>query len=258
MKNDKIITSWDKIEPSDSANERMLSAILERNRSVHDRKDKVNSMSRTKKTKRMLIPVAACLVALIAITGIVGNNLNWFGTKGDVGSDAGAGVDGTVLPGGSIPEGIDPVVASIAVYPADKSLSDVADATLNEINEAEAYSTIEMGDHLPTSIPDGYHFKNASIYETTMKDGTKYYLLRVNYTTGDNDSADISTHTADISVQLTNFHPNTEDAIYTMDSLPNDFSGKKFLRVVYSNVYVGFEVGDLTYDEIMLVLNSIN
>ena len=55
MKNNKIITSWDKIEPSDSANDRMLSAILEKNRSVHDRKDKVNYMSQRKNFKKFLI-----------------------------------------------------------------------------------------------------------------------------------------------------------------------------------------------------------
>lgn len=82
MKNNKIITSWDKIEPSDSANERMLSAILEQNRSVHNRKDKVNYMSKARKSRKMLIPVAACLVAFIAVTGIVGGNLGWFGSKG--------------------------------------------------------------------------------------------------------------------------------------------------------------------------------
>lgn len=82
MKNNKIITSWDKIEPSDSANDRMLSAILEKNRSVHDRKDKVNYMSRKKSFKRFLIPVAACLVAIVAVTGIVGSNMGWFGSKG--------------------------------------------------------------------------------------------------------------------------------------------------------------------------------
>ena len=126
MKNDKIIGSWNKIEPSDSANERMLTAILERNRSVQNGKDKVNYMS---KTKKILIPAVACLALLIAVTGIVGTNLNWFGSK----TDAGAGVDGTVVPGGCLPEGIDPIVASVAVYPADRSLSDIADATLNEI-----------------------------------------------------------------------------------------------------------------------------
>lgn len=82
MKNNKIITSWDKIEPSDSANDRMLSAILEKNRSVHDRKDKVNYMSQRKNFKKFLIPVAACLVAIVAVTGIVGSNMGWFGSKG--------------------------------------------------------------------------------------------------------------------------------------------------------------------------------
>lgn len=82
MKNNKIITSWDKIEPSDSANDRMLSAILEKNRSVHDRKDKVNYMSQRKNFKKFLIPVAACLVAIVTVTGIVGSNMGWFGSKG--------------------------------------------------------------------------------------------------------------------------------------------------------------------------------
>ena len=82
MKNNKIITSWDKIEPSDSANDRTLSAILEKNRSVHDRKDKVNYMSQRKNFNKILIPVAACLVAIVAVTGIVGSNMGWFGSKG--------------------------------------------------------------------------------------------------------------------------------------------------------------------------------
>lgn len=79
MKNNKIIASWNKIEPSDSANERMLSAILKQNRSIHDRKGKVISMSQTKKFNKMiLVPITACLVALIALTGLVGNNKGWF------------------------------------------------------------------------------------------------------------------------------------------------------------------------------------
>ena len=78
MKNDKIIASWNKIEPSDSADERMLSAILERNSSVRNRKDKVNYMSRTKKR---LIPAVVCMALLIAVTGIIGGNLGWFGSK---------------------------------------------------------------------------------------------------------------------------------------------------------------------------------
>ena len=243
MKNNKIIDSWNLIEPSVSANERMLSAILERNRSVQKEKDKVIYMT---KAKKMLIPVAACLALLVAVTGIAGNTLNWFGSK----PDSGTGVDGTVIPGGSVPEGIDPIMASVAVYPADRELSDVADATLREITEDEAYRIEGLSEHLPSLVIDGYHFRNSSIYETTMKDGTKYYLLRVDYTTGDET-------VADYSVQLTSFMPKVEDTIYMSDSIPSDIS-HEFFHFERNGVCFGMNPGDLTYDEIMSVINSIS
>ena len=74
MKNNRIIASWNKIEPDDSAKERMLSAILEQNRSVRGRKDKVISMLRNIKAKKKMIPVTACLIVLVVVVGIVGNN----------------------------------------------------------------------------------------------------------------------------------------------------------------------------------------
>lgn len=72
MKNSKIIASWNKIEPSDSANERMLSAILERNRSVHNRKVEVNTMPRTHASVKKKNPwikwvaAAACISLMFA------------------------------------------------------------------------------------------------------------------------------------------------------------------------------------------------
>ncbi|MBQ3379100.1 MAG: hypothetical protein IJG50_04445 [Clostridia bacterium] len=251
MKNSKIIASWDKIEPSDSANERMLSAILEENRRVHKRKDKAIFVSRTEKAKKLCFSAVVCLAALIAIIGIAGINLNWFGTKDIVGSDAGTGVDGTVMPGGSVPEGIDPVVSSVAVYPADKSLADIADASLKELTEDEAYSFEKLSTHLPSAAVDGYRFGNASLYETTMKDGSKYYMLRVDFTTGDGN-------TADYSVQVTNFEPQTEDAILTSDNIPSNISETGYFHFVMSGIYFGMNPGDLTYEEIMLVVNSID
>ena len=44
--------------------------------------------------------------------------------------------DGTV-PGDSVSSGIDPVKASIAVFPATATIEDVADATLTSISESE-------------------------------------------------------------------------------------------------------------------------
>ncbi|MDI9469070.1 MAG: hypothetical protein QM296_02570 [Bacillota bacterium] len=206
------------------------------------------------KTKIKLMTAAACLVLLIAVTVIVGNSLNWFRTE----HDAAAGAPEAVVPGGTLPEGVDPVMASVAVFPADRSLLDVASATLKQITEAEAHGTVKLGDHLPTSIPDPYQFSHASLYETTMKDGTKYYLLRVHYSTGDKGNLDMNHHAPDFFVQLMNYKPSTKKTIYTITTIPAELSGKGFLHVACGDFYVGFDYGELTHDEIMQVLNSIS
>ena len=38
--------------------------------------------------------------------------------------------------------------------------------------EVDAYGFDTLGEYLPASLPDGYHFEKADLYETTMKDGT--------------------------------------------------------------------------------------
>ena len=65
MKNNKIAASWNKIEPDDSADERMLSAILEQNRSVHDMKNKENNRSASKKTWLQWGLAAVCVCLLV-------------------------------------------------------------------------------------------------------------------------------------------------------------------------------------------------
>lgn len=95
MKNDKIIASWNKIEPGDFANDRMLSAIMERNRSAHGKKDEVKSMLHTTKAKKTLISAAACLVVFIMAAGILGSNLGWFSPKNPT---VNPGTEDAVLP----------------------------------------------------------------------------------------------------------------------------------------------------------------
>jgi len=90
-----------------------------------------------------------------------------------------------------------------------------------------------------------------------MKDGTTYYLLRANYTTSDKNNIDISNLAPNFFIQLMNYKPKTDKATYTIDTLPKNLSEKIFLHVVSGDVYVGFEIGDLTDHEIMLVLHSI-
>ena len=77
MKNDKIISSWDKILPDKAANEHMRSKIMEYQHSSV-KKDRVTSMT---KTMKKLIPIAACFILVIAVTAFIGVHNNWFGTK---------------------------------------------------------------------------------------------------------------------------------------------------------------------------------
>ena len=69
MKNDKIIASWNKIEPGDAADERMLSAILTQNRSVNESKNQGNKWPKTKQAWIQWGALAAC-VCLIAIAAV--------------------------------------------------------------------------------------------------------------------------------------------------------------------------------------------
>ena len=66
MKNKRIMESWDKIEPSSSAHDRMLSAILEQNRLERERKGKANRMDKNKKSVWVKWgAIAACLCLVI-------------------------------------------------------------------------------------------------------------------------------------------------------------------------------------------------
>lgn len=78
MKNNKIVDSWNKIEPDSTADERMLNAILARNQSSLSDKKKVHIMSKSI-NRKWFAPIAACFVMVVALTAIIGNNANWFG-----------------------------------------------------------------------------------------------------------------------------------------------------------------------------------
>jgi len=83
MRNKRIISAWNKIEPDSAADARMLDAILARNPSGGTTKMKeVFTMSKTFSWKR-LAPIAACLVTAIAVAGAIGNNAGWFDGRVD-------------------------------------------------------------------------------------------------------------------------------------------------------------------------------
>ena len=201
--------------------------------------------------------MAACLclvIAGIAISQIPG-----------IYPDHGAGVD----PGGTHPDGVDPVIASVAVYPATENIEDVAEATMESISEVDAYEFDTLSEYLPTSLPDGYHFGKANLYETTMKDGTRYYMLRVQYTTGDDTAqgntgeeiaADPNALGKSFVVFVMNYEPTTEKPIYAPADITGSFleeMGGSTFHISYGEFYVGISPDTATSDDILVAVASI-
>lgn len=77
MKNEKIIASWNRILPDETADERMRSRIMEYQHSYQG-KARVITMT---KTMKKLIPIAACFVLVVAAAAFIGIRNNWFGLK---------------------------------------------------------------------------------------------------------------------------------------------------------------------------------
>lgn len=171
-------------------------------------------------------------------------------------------------PGGVFPDGVDPIIASLAVFPASESITDVKTATIESITETDAYEMDILGKYLPVSLPGSYHFKTASLYETTMKDGTKYYLLRVTYTTGnppvsqgeENEAPDPNTEGDSFAVFVMNYKPKTKNQIYKptdiTESKLNEIGGTTF-HISYENIYVGISPFSAASDDIIAIINSI-
>ena len=92
MKNKQIIDSWNKIGPDSAADVRILGTLLAHNRSSKNEKGAVTTMNRTFNWKR-LVPIAACLVFIVTVTVVIGNNANL--SQSDVYTEA-LGENGTL------------------------------------------------------------------------------------------------------------------------------------------------------------------
>ena len=179
------------------------------------------------------------------------------------GGDAGGAVDGVW------PEGVDPVVASVAVIPAGESLLDVADATLVSINEEDAKNIERLGAYLPDTLPEGCRYGTAGYYETTMKDGTRYHMIRVTYESGQGTvpapvpegvqaASEMTGNTAFLWM-VWGHRPDTDKPIYQPDEVTPqllDQIGGVFY-IDYDGVYVGIVQYEISTEELMSIINSI-
>lgn len=172
------------------------------------------------------------------------------------------------IPGG-IAEGL---MYSVAVLPAGRGLDDVRNACCVEVSQEEARNEAGLCDYLPSALPDAYHFGRASLYTTTLKDGTVCRLLRVDYITGegsadftDGDGAAFAQISDDpgseFRISVFDFKPDTSCGIYTpeeiRDVILNGDPGNGLFYVRYGDHYVGIEPLSLGTEELLRLIDGI-
>lgn len=206
--------------------------------------------------------MAACLCLLVG-GAVMYQSLNAPSRPG-----AGPGVQ----PGGSVSETVDPIISSLAVYPASEKIQDVENATMKEVDQTAAYAMTDLGSYLPTQLPDGYTFGNASVYETTMKNGTKYYMLRVTYLSGTipiptfNDVGEAAvgkTTGKSFAVFVMNYEPGTHREIHDAADISESTLEQSMVdgtfHISYGDIYVGITPdGSQTARDMLSIIQSIN
>ena len=212
-------------------------------------------MNKMKGLSIVKIGTAVACVCLLVV------GISYFNSNSDRDSGFGNKVDGTV-PVGEIEGDIDPIVASIVVAPENESKENVKDAKMDSVfTEEETRNVDGLGKYLPTFIPDGYQFRHASIYKTSMKNENMYYRLVVNYSFADNNTDNMYEEEMDVhdyySIAIMNYKPREKFDYYTVDTIPQDLSGMGTIHIVCDDIYMDIEIGDLAYDEVLAIVNSI-
>ena len=208
--------------------------------------------------------IAACLCLVIAGTAM----WNHFGSQEKT-AEGGNGA-GNDAPAGVWPEGVDPVIACVAVFPSGEKLRDVADAISISISEKDARAVRNLGAYLPSALPDGYRYAVGGHYRTIMKDGTEYHMLRVTYERGAasvpapvpenaESASDLTGNTAFLWMVWDHF-PDTDRPVYLPDEVSVSIieqQGGQVFYIDYEGIYVGIEKLDISAEELFAVIESV-
>ena len=206
------------------------------------------------KNKKRLATIIAvlCVVIIAAVVLVV---TKWF--------EAGAGIDA----GGSNMDA-EAGIYSIAVYPPNESEENVAHAQIISLSEEEAYSFEALGETLPVKLPEGYTFAGAYLYDTTMKDSTKYYLLRVTYANGKYPeeivtedggilAPDFNEMPDEFIVTVTNYAPTKDIKTFTAEDIGEIKVGGYWIEIS-EGVYCSFEAFEISDNEMMIIIESMD
>ena len=175
-----------------------------------------NKRKRKKPAWTKLAAMVACLCLVIVGATVLLQQNNFFpGGISTPGTGGEGGIDG----------GNEGVMYSVAVYPATENEENVASADAKSLTENEALNN-SLAEHLPKQLPEGFHYGHGVIYNTVMKDGTQYNMLRVEYISGEipeqqftEDGGAIAPDPSAVGdvfiVCVMNYEPDTNSNIYS-------------------------------------------
>lgn len=148
--------------------------------------------------------------------------------------------------------------------------AELADATLVSIREGDARKIERLGDYLPDTLSAGCRYGPAGYYETTMKDGTRYRMIRVTYENGQSGIPAPVPENAQSATEMTGgtaflwmiwgHCPDTDRPILKPDQvsarLLKQMEGGVFY-IDYGGVYVGISQLEIGEEELMTVIDSV-
>ena len=159
--------------------------------------------------------MAACLCLVMGTAFLMRQNT----TPGDISTP--------ITGGGGMDGGNDGMTStySVAVYPGTENEEDVDSAEVVNLTEEDALNH-PLAEPLPGQVPDGFHYGRGSIYNTVMKDGTQYNMLRVEYITGEIPEQEFAEDGGELvpdpnaigdffTICVLNYEPKTDIRIYS-------------------------------------------
>ncbi len=198
-----------------------------------------------------LIPIAACFILMIAVTAYIGLQNNWFRENGhNVNNDS--AYERTDEAGGDY---------NVACFPEGRTIDEVENATCIGVSKNSLNDVNDLCDYVPSYTPSPYHWEVAGLYETTMKDGTIYKMLKITYITGNDDNTiDDTDDVLNYWISVCDFKPDISD-LFDFEGLSEEILSeiyeKDIFAIKYENHYVIIEPILLSKDETIKIINSI-
>lgn len=158
---------------------------------------------------------------------------------------------------------------SVAVFPPTESEQDVMTANVTSLTEIEMMQQL-LAARLPKELPNSFHYGRGSHYETTMKDGTRYNMLRIEYITGTIPEQQFTEDGGAIAPDLESVGshfllvfwdhaPKSKEEIYVPEDVTLSLlEDGRFICIQYDDIYVGVSAETAEVKSVLETLKSID